>query len=157
MKWRWRRRGRRAGHVKRDFGVILVNDMKSFSKWSQKVLWTEGRTKIWTVTGRVITQQDRPHAHKSQQTHYCLLLLLSFCPSASSLCSTQVHPTYQSSISRGSILLLPDLSLFINFSRFSSWGREVMTHGWRGRRSEKRRCGSRTNGHISQILCFMFW
>lgn len=82
VKRRRRQRGRRAGCVKRDFCVILVN-MRSFSEWHQKVLWTLERTEIWMVTGRVITQQDRPHAHKSHQTHYCLLLLLLFCPCVS--------------------------------------------------------------------------
>lgn len=61
-----------------------------FYEWRQKVPWIQERTKIETVTGRVITQQDRPCAHKSHQTHYCLLLLLSFCPSASSLFPTLV-------------------------------------------------------------------
>lgn len=122
VKWRRRLRGERPERVKRDFDVILVIDIRSFSEWRQKVFWIQERTKIEMMTGRVITQQDRPHVHKSHQTHYCLLLLLSFCPSASSLFPTRV---ISPASVRGFTLLLPDLSWNVHVSPRKSWRRDT--------------------------------
>lgn len=92
VKWRRSLRGRRAGHVKRDLGVILINDMKSFSQRLRKVLWTVGvdRDLDGDRQSNNSAGQATCHVHESHQTHYCLsaaaviLTLPLLCPSPKS-------------------------------------------------------------------------
>lgn len=139
---------RRAGHVKRDFGVIVMNHMKGYGERLRKVLWTREWTKIQTVTGRAITQQDRPLVMCTIHIRLITVspLLLSCCPSASSLPFSPTSAQMINPASKGA-----RISRFqILRSSLTFHGRPhksgVVTHDGRVGRPAKRRHGNGTSG-----------
>lgn len=125
-----------------------MNDMKGYGERLRKVLWTREWTKIWTVTGRVITQQDRPLVMCTIHIRLITVspLLLSCCPSASSLRSSQTSAQMINPASKGARFSRSQIfrsSLTFHVHPHKSG---VVTHEGRLGRSAKRRHGNGTTG-----------